>query len=214
MKLQTVFTGFAALAPMAVVAEELFGGKYPYCTGCESKYENEDGLWNYIDHTWCKVDEEKCNSIATCEPVDGYPCCKDSSIPVIYIDDDGNWGVENNDWCLISNASKLDLDLDVGAWLDMMPGPNTSSFKDAFFYISVKKYDVKAFLEEYEITKIVVNGNQVSTSKIYTDRYLGFRFESNYYVKDNLNNIKFTIKNKKTNQSYNEEYNVKLDIDM
>jgi hypothetical protein len=29
----------------------------------------------------------------------GYPCCK--SCDVVDTDDDGQWGVENNDWCSI-----------------------------------------------------------------------------------------------------------------
>ena len=216
MKFQTVFTAFVALAtPMAVVAEDLFGGKYPYCNDCEAKFENEDGLWNYIDHTWCKVNEEKCNSINTCEPVDDYPCCKDTSIPVIYIDDDGSWGIEDNNWCIISNSPKLDLDLNVGAWLDLMPRPYVKdSDREAYFYIGVNDYDVKTFMKEYEITEIIVNGNQVSTKKIYPDTHFGFRFDSIYYIRGEINNIKFTIKNKETNQSFNEEYNVNLRITM
>nr|AWI67023.1 Polysaccharide lyase family 11 [Neocallimastix frontalis] len=34
----------------------------------------------------------------------GYPCCS-SGVAVIYTDNDGPWGVENNDWCGISNTS-------------------------------------------------------------------------------------------------------------
>jgi len=38
----------------------------------------------------------------------GYPCCK-STKDVVYTDADGEWGVENNDWCGIENcwSSKL-----------------------------------------------------------------------------------------------------------
>lgn len=32
----------------------------------------------------------------------GYPCCSPNNTNVIYQDETGNWGVENNDWCGIS----------------------------------------------------------------------------------------------------------------
>ncbi|KAG4088123.1 hypothetical protein H8356DRAFT_959273, partial [Neocallimastix lanati (nom. inval.)] len=34
----------------------------------------------------------------------GYPCCS-SGVAVVYTDNDGPWGVENNDWCGITNNS-------------------------------------------------------------------------------------------------------------
>jgi len=40
----------------------------------------------------------ECFSIAL-----GYPCCKGNT--VVYTDNDGNWGVENDKWCGISNKS-------------------------------------------------------------------------------------------------------------
>jgi len=33
----------------------------------------------------------------------GYPCCS-SNIPVTYVDEDGEWGIENNNWCGIGGA--------------------------------------------------------------------------------------------------------------
>jgi len=218
MKLQTVIIAISALVtPIAVIAqsEELFGGKYPYCNGCEAKYENEDGQWNYIDHTWCKVNEEKCNTASTCEPVDGYPCCKDSSLPIVYTDDSGNWSIENNNWCIMASAptlATLDIEIEVGGWLDLMPGTNYSSEKEAYYYIRPAGIEVADFLEKYEVTSLTVNGNQVSTQKIYPDRYLGFRFNSIYYDRTKDNNVKFTLKNKKTNQIYNVEYDITLEI--
>ncbi|ORX61266.1 alpha/beta-hydrolase [Piromyces finnis] len=29
----------------------------------------------------------------------GWPCCSNSNAEVVYVDEDGDWGVENNDWC-------------------------------------------------------------------------------------------------------------------
>jgi len=34
----------------------------------------------------------------------GYPCCQ-TTTEVLYVDDDGKWGVENNDWCGIGSDS-------------------------------------------------------------------------------------------------------------
>jgi len=39
---------------------------------------------------------------SACVGAQGYPCCKTTDI-VYYVDSDGNWGVENGDWCLIKN---------------------------------------------------------------------------------------------------------------
>ncbi|KAL6605709.1 hypothetical protein U3516DRAFT_757126 [Neocallimastix sp. 'constans'] len=30
----------------------------------------------------------------------GYPCCSDS-IETVFTDDEGRWGIENDNWCLI-----------------------------------------------------------------------------------------------------------------
>jgi len=36
----------------------------------------------------------------------GYSCCTNSSSPVVYTDDDGQWSVENNEWCgILKNNS-------------------------------------------------------------------------------------------------------------
>jgi len=79
--------------------QEMFGD-YPYCSGCESNYTDGDGDWYYVGDSWCKVNEKKCKA-STCQPVNGYQCCKNSSAEVVYTDADGEWGVENNEWCLI-----------------------------------------------------------------------------------------------------------------
>eukprot|EP00833_Pecoramyces_ruminatium_P014745 jgi/Orpsp1_1/1188777/evm.model.d7180000067086.1 len=33
----------------------------------------------------------------------GYPCCSDWNKQVQYVDDDGEWGVENGEWCGMSS---------------------------------------------------------------------------------------------------------------
>lgn len=76
-------------------------GDYPYCSGWESSYTDEDGGWNIVNDNWCKVNDNKCNNV--CQPVNGYPCCENSSTKIEYVDDDGNWGVENDNWCIIKN---------------------------------------------------------------------------------------------------------------
>ncbi|ORY28563.1 hypothetical protein LY90DRAFT_425406, partial [Neocallimastix californiae] len=35
-------------------------------------------------------------------PVDDYPCCSPEITEVAYTDETGTWGVENDEWCLIS----------------------------------------------------------------------------------------------------------------
>jgi len=34
----------------------------------------------------------------------GYRCCSDPNTPIVYQDQDGDWGVENNDWCGIPKS--------------------------------------------------------------------------------------------------------------
>eukprot|EP00833_Pecoramyces_ruminatium_P018779 jgi/Orpsp1_1/1192811/evm.model.d7180000096050.1 len=35
----------------------------------------------------------------------GYPCCSSPNAEVLYVDNDGKWSVENNDWCGIPDAT-------------------------------------------------------------------------------------------------------------
>ncbi|OUM66377.1 Non-catalytic module family DOC2, partial [Piromyces sp. E2] len=39
----------------------------------------------------------------------GYNCCSDSNAEVVYTDDDGDWGVENGNWCGIQKCWSLPL---------------------------------------------------------------------------------------------------------
>jgi len=84
--------------------EEDTYGDYPYCASCESNYTDSDGAW-YGDASgnWCKVRDDKCKAdTKTCQPVGGYQCCK-TTTQVIDSDSDAQWGVENNNWCVIKN---------------------------------------------------------------------------------------------------------------
>ncbi|OUM56485.1 Non-catalytic module family DOC2, partial [Piromyces sp. E2] len=50
-------------------------------------------------------------SISTPEPTSkcyskaGYPCCSPEITEVTYTDEEGDWGYENNDWCLITDST-------------------------------------------------------------------------------------------------------------
>lgn len=62
-------------------------------TTLEVESVDKDGhLWAYENGTLCAIKEPKCFSLFS-----GYPCCKDKG--VVYIDDDGEWGYTNNNWC-------------------------------------------------------------------------------------------------------------------
>ncbi|OUM61201.1 Non-catalytic module family DOC2, partial [Piromyces sp. E2] len=79
---------------------------YSCCEGCEIAYNDGDGNWGVENDQWCGIDDKKCNgdnaTPSTCfadEKEMGYPCCE--KCDVAYTDDDGDWGVENNDWCSV-----------------------------------------------------------------------------------------------------------------
>ncbi|OUM57080.1 Non-catalytic module family DOC2, partial [Piromyces sp. E2] len=68
----------------------------------EWEIENLDGITiTPIDNIEIDIPEptSKCYSKA------GYPCCSPEITEVKYTDDEGNWGYENNDWCLITNSA-------------------------------------------------------------------------------------------------------------
>ena len=205
MKLQNVIAALAALAPMVVVAEELFGGKYPYCTGCEAKYENEDGQWNYIDHTWCKVNEEKCN-VSTCKPVDGYPCCSDPSTKVQYVDFDGEWGVENNNWCIRNPLPEFtDVKIKLNSWLDLMPGPGDPEAKKKAYFGFELGINKAEFKKKYEIKMVSINDENINIEELYyPDSRDYFRIDTTHY-EEGTNTVKLIILNKETKQSYLKE---------
>lgn len=197
-------------------SEEKFG-EYSYCSECDSNYTDKEGNW-YYDHdnnNWCKVNENKCNT-SDCKSVGGYPCCKNSSTDIIDIDQSGAWGAENNNnsWCLIKPLQPFtDVSINLRSWLDLMPkivtpgekvGPKEAYF---VFTLGIKASD---FFEKYEFEYIMFNGQKIDKEKIYLQESQPniFRVNSVYY--DELNRVKFVIKNKETNQSYFKELTAEL----
>lgn len=99
----------------------------PYCKYCNVTGTGGDGsLWGWEDEASCVVDYAKCQqgsptttkkttttikTTTTTNPQPtqdscwsttlGYQCCNGCN--VVYTDNDGKWGVENNQWCGISN---------------------------------------------------------------------------------------------------------------
>ncbi|OUM63347.1 Non-catalytic module family DOC2, partial [Piromyces sp. E2] len=68
-------------------------------------YHDDDGDWSVENDDWCiikKQDQEEETTtpklIRTCSSEAlGYPCCKEQK--TVYSDDDGDWGIENGNWC-------------------------------------------------------------------------------------------------------------------
>jgi len=83
---------------------------YPCCPAEFNtvKYHNELGDWGFdLEHSeWCSITtsfeekkkEDKCFSESL-----GYPCCS-TCTETVYIDKNGNWGIENGEWCGITNT--------------------------------------------------------------------------------------------------------------
>ncbi|ORY21660.1 concanavalin A-like lectin/glucanase [Neocallimastix californiae] len=82
---------------------------YECCpSGCDVIYTDDDGDWGVNNGDWCgcgtnnvpdtpdvPVTPGTCSSKITDL---GYKCCS-SGCQVVYTDDDGTWGVENEEWC-------------------------------------------------------------------------------------------------------------------
>jgi len=181
--------------------QEMYGD-YPYCSGCESNYTDGDGDWYFDNNNWCKVNEKKCQPV-TCEPINGYECCKNSSTPIVYTDNDGAWGVEDDNWCFVQSLQEFnDFKITASSLLDLMPkgDPITKKLitkKEARFDFS---YDIDNFNEKYEVEFLSINGNVMESDSI---NYLSssFRIYTEEFV-DGVNEIKVIIRNKKTNQKY------------
>ncbi|ORX78865.1 hypothetical protein BCR32DRAFT_206393 [Anaeromyces robustus] len=90
---------------------------YPYCVNCVVTATGGDGsLWGWENEKSCVVDYDYCNKknepepepepeTTTCFSVNlGFKCC--SGCNVIYTDNDGDWGVENDQWCGIPDECK------------------------------------------------------------------------------------------------------------
>jgi len=84
---------------------------YKCCsTYCVPVYTDEDGAWGFENNEWCGCGADTINSkpkadigvyLSKC-PMNinnlGYPCCP-LGCEVVYTDDDGTWGIDNNEWC-------------------------------------------------------------------------------------------------------------------
>jgi len=67
-------------------------------------YTDESGEWGQVNGEWCGIVKstppaKQITTTAACwaEKI-GYKCCKTTRV-VVYTDNDGNWGMENGDWC-------------------------------------------------------------------------------------------------------------------
>jgi len=214
MKLQSIVISLAILiAPMTAIAQsqEMYGN-YPYCSECISNYKDINGDWYYSHNkqSWCKVDEKKCQDIS-CGLVKGFSCCENPSTTVAYVDADGEWGVENDKWCVIETSQELNFDIELYSWIDLMPSHDP--VLEAYFLFELEGIKNETFIEEYEIVHIELNGNPINNEKIYYAVYSGFGFDALDYNKD-VNHVKLTLKNKNTNKEYTKEYDVKMDIAM
>jgi hypothetical protein len=87
------------------------GMDFPCCQGCEVYYTDDDGEWGFENNQWCGINSETCSSSNVVTPTSkcfteekglGFPCCQECT--VVTSDDDGDWGVENNEWCGIPNS--------------------------------------------------------------------------------------------------------------
>jgi len=98
-----------ALAQQAKCKSEALG--YPCCAPNNTQvyYQDQDGDWGYdpVKNDWCgitKVGGATKSLPSTCwSDKLGYPCCK-NTCEVYFKDNDGSWGIENNDWCGIPST--------------------------------------------------------------------------------------------------------------
>jgi len=75
---------------------------FPYAKVYISNPSNDNSNDNSNDG---QNDDETVNKINTCSSkitTKGYKCCSDNC-EVVYVDSDGNWGFENNQWCGCEN---------------------------------------------------------------------------------------------------------------
>jgi len=85
---------------------------YPCCTHCDVAYSDESGDWGIENGNWCGIQEVCSNPYVPPPPEEveekhssGYPYCK-TTTEVVYSDSD-DWGVENNDWCVIKKSQPV-----------------------------------------------------------------------------------------------------------
>ncbi|OUM60015.1 family 11 glycoside hydrolase [Piromyces sp. E2] len=99
---------------------------------CEVFYTDDDGDWSVVNDEWCyclhdnsitsttttespaittstipAITTSTINSNETCPPKVlklGFTCCSNPNCEVYYTDDDGDWSVENDQWCYCRNT--------------------------------------------------------------------------------------------------------------
>ncbi|KAG4108524.1 hypothetical protein H8356DRAFT_1068310 [Neocallimastix lanati (nom. inval.)] len=69
---------------------------------------DENGSWGFENGDWCHIlsDITITTPTPTCSSKFaelGYPCCSDPNTAVVSTDATGSWGIENGDWCGISD---------------------------------------------------------------------------------------------------------------
>ncbi|ORX85415.1 hypothetical protein BCR32DRAFT_196871, partial [Anaeromyces robustus] len=86
---------------------------YKCCSGCDVAFVDNDGKWGYENNNWCGLkdtcDKTEPQPEPQPEPTDecfsiklGYPCCNTCNVSTT--DQDGSWGIENNQWCGIKDS--------------------------------------------------------------------------------------------------------------
>ena len=91
---------------------------YPCCSLeiTEIIYTDEEGNWGSENNDWCLITDSTTSitttttTTTTVEPTSdcyiktGYPCCSSENAEVYQTDENGNWGYENDHWCLITET--------------------------------------------------------------------------------------------------------------
>ncbi|OUM69137.1 family 26 glycoside hydrolase [Piromyces sp. E2] len=86
-----------------------------------NSYEYESGNNNSNNNSNNNANSTECFSVAL-----GYPCCKENN--VVYTDNDGDWGVEDNQWCGIGNTSSA-----ASCWSEALGYPCCVSTSDVYY---------------------------------------------------------------------------------
>ncbi|OUM64394.1 Non-catalytic module family DOC2 [Piromyces sp. E2] len=128
MKSSKIISVVFALALTGIVStQNLCSSKitnkgYKCCsTNCTPTFTDEDGEWTVENGEWCGCtsssntpnNDDNVKYISKCSMKitnKGYSCCP-IDCEVIYTDDDGTWGLDNNEWCGCSpddSASLID----------------------------------------------------------------------------------------------------------
>jgi serine protease inhibitor len=115
-----IVLGIFFLQSISVIADTCFSERlgYPCCKDNKVLYTNDIGNWGIENGNWCGIkDTDECqgrDGYPPCQETKiadtcfserlGYPCCKGNE--VLYTDNDGKWGVENDEWCGIKDTDE------------------------------------------------------------------------------------------------------------